>query len=174
MTISHHGFTLWLTVQSTVLILLISGLFSKDFNCSQSTHNICHHLEKQLYDIIKSIGWYQAFMALPIQIWYYQNSTDTNTGISAWLWLITGWLHQILVIWYKYICYTKLKQTKPFSGRCRIRGLADQDECQMLVIWCDTEHAWVLYHWQTESMNYFQMVQSIYDMRIRCNTLLLW
>ena len=40
MTIILHCFNLMPTVQSTVLISLISSLFSKDFNIAQSTHNI--------------------------------------------------------------------------------------------------------------------------------------
>ena len=38
-------------------------------------HNI-RHVKMQLNDVIKSIGWYQAFVLLPIQ-------TDTSIGIGA-------------------------------------------------------------------------------------------
>ena len=37
----------------------------------------------QLNDVIKSIGWYRAFVALPIQANTTKNSTDTDTGIST-------------------------------------------------------------------------------------------
>ena len=53
-------------------------LLSKD---SWFTHYI-YHVEMQLNDVIKSIGWYRAFVALPILIRYHQNSTNTNTGIG--------------------------------------------------------------------------------------------
>ena len=36
----------------------------------------------QLNDVIKSIGWYQAFVALPIQTDTTKNSTDTDTSAS--------------------------------------------------------------------------------------------
>ena len=42
---------------------------------------ICH-VEMQLNDVIKSIGWYRAFVALPIQTDTTKNSTDTDTGIG--------------------------------------------------------------------------------------------
>ena len=53
-------------------------LLSKD---SWFTHYICH-VEMQLNDVIKSISWYRAFVALPILIRYHQNSIDTDTGID--------------------------------------------------------------------------------------------
>ena len=37
----------------------------------------------QLNDVIKSIGWYQEFVALPIQTDTTKNSTYTNTGIGV-------------------------------------------------------------------------------------------
>ena len=40
------------------------------------------HVKTQLSDVIKSLGWYQPFIALPIQIDMAKNSTNTNTGIS--------------------------------------------------------------------------------------------
>ena len=48
-------------------------------------NNYCHHIchvEMQLNDFIKSIGWYRAFVALLIQTDTTKNSTDTDTGIS--------------------------------------------------------------------------------------------
>ena len=53
-------------------------LLSKD---SWFIHYI-YRVEIQLNDVIKSIGWYRAFVALPILIRYHQNSTDTDTGIG--------------------------------------------------------------------------------------------
>ena len=45
----------------------------------------CHicHVEIQSNDVIKSIGWYRAFVALLIQTDTTKNSTDTDTGIDA-------------------------------------------------------------------------------------------
>ena len=49
-------------------------------------NNYCHHIchvEMQLNDFIKSIGWYRAFVALLIQTDTIKNSTDTDIVIGA-------------------------------------------------------------------------------------------
>ena len=43
-------------------------------------HHICH-VKMQLNDVIKSIGWYQAFVALPTENNIAKYSMDTDTGI---------------------------------------------------------------------------------------------
>ena len=44
----------------------------------------------QLNDVIKSIGWYRAFVALPIQTDTTKKCTDTDTGIGIGASLVKG------------------------------------------------------------------------------------
>ena len=41
-----------------------------------------YHIKVQFNDVIKSIGWYWAFVMLPIQTNIAENNTDTDTDFS--------------------------------------------------------------------------------------------
>ena len=57
MTISCHHVVQWIILGCLLFNLATQLPPFKGFNCSNSTHNICHHLEKQLCNVIKvSVG----------------------------------------------------------------------------------------------------------------------
>ena len=57
---------------------------------------ICH-VKMQLSDVMKSIGWYWAFVALQIQINPTKNSNNTDTGIDIDPLLVKNII--ILLLW---------------------------------------------------------------------------
>ena len=69
------------------ILVLLTGFFQR-IHCLYTTSVI-----------IKSIGWYRAFVALPILFRYHQNSTDTNTGIG-----IAASLMYVCMYVYMYVC----------------------------------------------------------------------
>ena len=83
--INPYGFK-WTSVCHLLPILLYylccSLAFFKGFIVYNNySYYICH-VEMQLNDVIKSISWYRAFVALLIQTDTTKNSTDTDTGIG--------------------------------------------------------------------------------------------
>ena len=72
--------SLWFITNSLYYLHCSLASFKVFMVYNNFTRNICH-VKMQLNDVIKSIGWYQAFVALPIQTDTTKNSTDTDTGI---------------------------------------------------------------------------------------------
>ena len=59
------------------------------------------HVKMQLNDVIKSIGWYQAFVSLPTQINIPKYSINTDTGIYWYQCITIKTLFWSLVIFIK-------------------------------------------------------------------------
>ena len=69
----------------------------------------------QLNDVIESIGWYRAFVVLPIQTDITKNNTDTDASISI---SISASLVMCQLTKYLDLCTLKISNIKVKTAQC--------------------------------------------------------